>query len=734
MERENFIYKTSREIFEKNYNIQIEPLLCENLDNHLRRGGTQNTINEKYVLESVMCFFIFFTKAGKFTQQEFQVAFEKFRKDGKPKIYIYFKNLKDGEKAEDSVREFMDRIDNELSHYHGTFDHIDTIKSKILLNLKLQEMDFVSVEFENGKCVVDGKDVLDLSNVSEFANNGLLKRLQQDLAEIEEKYVHMKSKYAKGEASDSERRDYEKIALRRGELIETIEYLQKQIFKMTLNLCKDDVRGTITIEQREAFRLLELGDYEGAVAFLQDKDKEAEYFRKSKICVEQQKEESRSFIQNRKTAIDILMTKIKYDNRFKNMEYEYETIVPIAENNLVELDVIYDYANYLLVQNKQNRTLTIAKKLELIYDNNPDIDDEHNKSALFCLLGHICNSISSKYKLAEKYYLKAIKIAEKSAEENPDKYLADLATYCDCAGLYYEDHINKEKAENYFNKAVDIFATLAKENPDKYDYDLLKSYNNIACYFRCQNNGEKAEYYYEKALSIVEKLEGENPDKDYHGFAIIYDNVGSFLDEQENEVKAKEKAEDYHNKALNILEKLALENPKKYFADLALCYNSFGLFYKRNGKRIKAEYYLNQAIALRENLAKENPEKFNPCLAISYDNLAMLYKQNNGKKAEDLYLKALDIWKYMVELDPGKYIPDLYICYNNLGMFYSDVDLVKSTIYYIKAIETSEKIVLKNPERFNPHLAITYYNFSGFNNQYLEKAYQIAKSYPDNIL
>lgn len=108
----------------------------------------------------------------------------------------------------------------------------------------------------------------------------------------------------------------------------------------------------------------------------------------------------------------------------------------------------------------------------------------------------------------------------------------------------------------------------------------------------------------------------------------------------------------------------------------------------------------------------------------------MLYKQNNRKKAEDLYLKALDIWKYMVELDPEKYIPDLSICYNNLGMFYSDVDLVKSTIYYIKAIETSEKIVLKNPERFNPHLAITYYNFSGFNNQYLEKAYQIAKNYP----
>ena len=73
-----------------------------------------------------------------------------------------------------------------------------------------------------------------------------------------------------------------------------------------------------------------------------------------------------------------------------------------------------------------------------------------------------------------------------------------------------------------------------------------------------------------------------------------------FLDEQENEVKAKEKAEDYHNKALNILEKLALENPKKYFADLALCYNSFGLFYKRNGNRKKSRRFVFESIGYLE--------------------------------------------------------------------------------------------------------------------------------------
>lgn len=62
MEHENFIYKTSREIFEKNYNILIEQFLCENLDNYVHEVGTQKVINEEYVMGSGMCFFIFLQK------------------------------------------------------------------------------------------------------------------------------------------------------------------------------------------------------------------------------------------------------------------------------------------------------------------------------------------------------------------------------------------------------------------------------------------------------------------------------------------------------------------------------------------------------------------------------------------------------------------------------------------------------------------------------------------------
>ena len=333
--------------FEDNYNIKIVPLRCENMDNHIRRDGTQNAINEELVLDSDMCFFIFFTRAGEFTQQEFEVAFEKFRKDGRPKIYIYFKNLKDGEKAEDSVREFMNRIDNELSHYHGVFDHIDTIKLRILLNLKLQEMDFVSVEFENGKCVVDGKDELDLSNVSEFANNGLLKQLQQELAEVEEQYMQMKPIYAKGGESDSFCKKYAKVASKRQNLIDTIDELQKNIFNMSLRIGKDEVHGEITLRQKEAYRLFELGDYEGCMSVLDENEIDNDFFAFEKQEEQKLKKRASIYIKEHKTAIDILMTMTSYKNRFNEIEERYEKIVKVAEKYLIELNEIYNYANFL---------------------------------------------------------------------------------------------------------------------------------------------------------------------------------------------------------------------------------------------------------------------------------------------------------------------------------------------------------------------------------------------------
>jgi FKBP-type peptidyl-prolyl cis-trans isomerase (trigger factor) len=77
----------------------------------------------------------------------------------------------------------MDVLDKVFGHYYSTFVHLDTVKLRILLSLKLEEMDFLEVKIEGGKCIVDGVALMDVSNVSEFTNNKYLAKLQEELVE-----------------------------------------------------------------------------------------------------------------------------------------------------------------------------------------------------------------------------------------------------------------------------------------------------------------------------------------------------------------------------------------------------------------------------------------------------------------------------------------------------------------------------------------------------------------------
>ena len=86
---ENFIRNIS-DRFEANYNIKLQPVLCENLDDVYAGRRKQDEYNDE-IRDSELSFFIFFTRAGEYTKEEFEVARESFAKNNKPKIYTYFK-------------------------------------------------------------------------------------------------------------------------------------------------------------------------------------------------------------------------------------------------------------------------------------------------------------------------------------------------------------------------------------------------------------------------------------------------------------------------------------------------------------------------------------------------------------------------------------------------------------------------------------------------------------------
>lgn len=719
------------EDFRDRYDTDIRVQRCEKVDPRYVKGCSQDEFNE-LIKNSEMCIFLFFKKAGEYTIEEFEVARKTFEasENGKPKIYTYFKTI-DNVSVDKSVTDFMSELDKNLKHFYQTFSHIDTVKLRVLLNLKMQEMDFISVEFDNGKCIVDGKETLDLSNVAEFANNGVLKQLNEEFLSIDKEYFEMKPIYATGKADEAFCKKYAEIATRRQNLLDTIEKLQRNIFNTSLRMCKDDVRGEITQRQREAYRLFELGDLDGCMSVLDSKDIDNDFLKVEKQIEEMAKKNAQKYIREHKTAIDILETMVNYRNRFNEIEERYEKIVPIAEKYMVELSVIYNYCSLLDNQNKSPKAYEFAKKLEGFYLLNKNKFEESEFAALYNLLGIICGNLTL-HKEQEQYFKKAIEIREKLAEKNPERYNADLAMSYNNVGAFYDNLGNFKLAEYFFKRAIVIREHLALDNPKRYNMDLAESYDNFGIFYSYQCELIKAENFILKAIKIREELVLDNLGRYYPELAHSYRSAGNFYCTQGIE----KKTEYYYKKAIMIMEHIAKENPEKYSADLAMYYNNTGSFYCIQGNVEQAEYYYKKSIMIMEQFTLESVRSYKVNLATIYNNMANFYYiLSKMEQAEYYYKKAIAIMEQFALKNAENYKASLATIYNATGNFYSNKnDAKQAKYYYKKAIEIRKQLAEDNPERYSANLATSYYNYGIFtdNEDYFDKALALAKTQPDN--
>ena len=75
---------------------------------------------------------LLFTKTGKFTDEEFDVAHRQFKDSGKPRIFTYFKNseIKTGSARKDdllSLWAFQEKL-RDLGHFYTAYDNIEHLK------------------------------------------------------------------------------------------------------------------------------------------------------------------------------------------------------------------------------------------------------------------------------------------------------------------------------------------------------------------------------------------------------------------------------------------------------------------------------------------------------------------------------------------------------------------------------------------------------------------------------
>ena len=145
----------------------------------------------KRIPDSQLFVALFFNKAGDYTMEEFEVAYRSFKEMGAPAIITCFRQG-DGYHPEQSVLNFMERLDKELGHYFKRYTHIDSLKLSLLMQLKLMNLD-VPIELKNSCVTVGGKAVLTLENIPMWSKNADFQHLKAEYEACEKAYLEAKA-------------------------------------------------------------------------------------------------------------------------------------------------------------------------------------------------------------------------------------------------------------------------------------------------------------------------------------------------------------------------------------------------------------------------------------------------------------------------------------------------------------------------------------------------------------
>jgi internalin A len=111
--------------------IYLEIVRWENFLDALSETRLQDEYNKEICnCDVFVC--LFFTKTGKFTEEEFDVAYRRFKESGKPRIYTFFKDAEittgsARKKDLNSLWAFQEKLAN-LGHFHTNYKNLEDLK------------------------------------------------------------------------------------------------------------------------------------------------------------------------------------------------------------------------------------------------------------------------------------------------------------------------------------------------------------------------------------------------------------------------------------------------------------------------------------------------------------------------------------------------------------------------------------------------------------------------------
>jgi len=129
-ELELFINRKNKELIKRNYFIEL--IIWEDFVDAISKTRLQDEYN-KAIKDSDIFLMLFFEKVGKYTLEEFDVAYSQFLKEGKPKILTYHKRIQLNNiniEEKQSLFSFRDKL-KEIEHFASNYKNIDDLKVQL---------------------------------------------------------------------------------------------------------------------------------------------------------------------------------------------------------------------------------------------------------------------------------------------------------------------------------------------------------------------------------------------------------------------------------------------------------------------------------------------------------------------------------------------------------------------------------------------------------------------------
>lgn len=553
----------------------------------------QDNITPK-LTESHCAVFIFYSKIGKYTKEEFDHAMKENKK-----LFVFFKKGFSPDLAE------MKAYKELLAFNKSLNDTVLKKEYKEVAGFDQQLYETLNLFLAEEYPAADVTEITETATTLSKNNQELIQMLGEKDRKIQELEKQLNTSQdskiedelqkllAEQEAIKNELRQSEEIIKQQAKDKEILEQ------QLTLQKDKDELKA-------KALEEVEKGNYTTAEEYLKQS---------AKSSID---ETAETFYELAK----IKKLQFLYADALKYYELA-ATVNPENSLYLIEAGMI---ANNMWLYNKaielHEKALNILERKQ--NNESPEIASIYNH------LGLAYNK-KGDYDKAIESFNKSLAIDKKIYKKNHP----NIATLYNNLGAIYEIKGEYDKAIEFYEKALKISKKIHGEE----HFQIAILYSNLGLAYDCKGEYDKAIGFLEKALTIEKKFYGgEDPT-----IAISYNNLGSVNDNK----REYDKAIRFYKKALTI--------DKKFFGDehpnIAVRYNNLGLVCYNKGEYDKAIEFLEKALIIdRKFHAEEHPD-----IATRYNNLGLAYEyKGEYEKAVSYCEKALQILnKFLPESHPN---------------------------------------------------------------------------------